>query len=356
MAPVRIALFGNSFASRIQLPALRWAGRVESARHEVIGIAGHDPEKAAATAAEWGIPRSTGDWTELLELGPDLVVVTTPVDLHEPMVCASLEAGAAVLCEKPFALDASQAERMVAAGAAAAGGTWIDHQLRWNPGLRRMRQWIADGSLGDVRHASFEMLIAPPPGSPPRPWSWWYDASRGGGTLGALGSHLLDLARWELGELEVATCDLVSFLPERPDATGTMRPVTADEYAALSLRTRGGAVVDLRTSVATPGAHAFVVQVTGSERTARLVDGLELSVGPTGGDLEPEALAPLPSFEELDVPPRGIFARCLPLYLRDLLGAVAAGSQELDQAATFADGLAVQRLIDDARAAHAAAR
>lgn len=64
---VRVALIGNSFAARAQLPALRWAGD-----NEVIGIAGADAQKARRTADEWEIPTATGHWEELLALDPDL--------------------------------------------------------------------------------------------------------------------------------------------------------------------------------------------------------------------------------------------------------------------------------------------
>jgi len=74
---VRIALIGNSHAEAVQLPTLAHIGG-----NEVIGIAGHNAQKAAASAKRWGIERSTSDWRELLELEPDLVIVATPVDLH----------------------------------------------------------------------------------------------------------------------------------------------------------------------------------------------------------------------------------------------------------------------------------
>ena len=86
--PVRIVLFGNSQAEAVQLPALNHIGG-----NEVVGIAGYDAEKAAATAENWGIGRSTSNWRELLELDPDLVIVTTPVNLHYEMTRAALDAG-----------------------------------------------------------------------------------------------------------------------------------------------------------------------------------------------------------------------------------------------------------------------
>ncbi len=341
MSDPRIAVIGNSFASKAQLPALRWAGG-----NTVVGIAGRDAEKAAATAAEWEIPHATGDWTELLALEPDLVLITTPVHLHKPMVLGALETKAAILCEKPFALDAAEAAELTAAAEGRAA--WLDHQLRWSPHQRELRRWIAEGKLGAIRHATVAMCFGPPPG-PPRPYRWWYDAARGGGVLGALASHLVDLVRFHLGEIASVRAELATFVPERADAEGVARKVTADEYAGLMLRLESGATVDLRTSVMLPAEHAFVVQVAGEEGTARIVGGDKLLFGKAGEELAPvEVEPPLPSYEELGIPAAGIFARCLPLYLKDVVGAVRDGS-ELEDAATFADGLATQRVLDAAR-------
>ena len=70
-------MLGNSFAARVQLPALRWAGY-----NRVCALAGEDAEKARATAQEWGIPHATGDWRTALEIEPDLVLVASPVHLQ----------------------------------------------------------------------------------------------------------------------------------------------------------------------------------------------------------------------------------------------------------------------------------
>ena len=108
--PVRVAVLGNGFAARVQLPALARLGG-----HQVVGLAGRDGARARATAERFGIPCGSDSWEEVLALEPDLVLVTTPVDLHAPMVRGALGVGAAVVCEKPFALDAAEAADLVEA-------------------------------------------------------------------------------------------------------------------------------------------------------------------------------------------------------------------------------------------------
>jgi len=286
MEPVRVAILGNSFATKVQLPALRWAG----ANH-VVGIAGRDREKARRTAEDWDIGAATDDWRELLELAPDLVLVSTPVALHKEMTLAALDAGAAVLCEKPFALDAGEGEEMLAAATASVRGAWIDHQLRWSPHVRAMRRLTGDGALGEPLHARVEMLLSTT-GFRARPWSWWFDAEQGGGMLGAIGSHLVDQVRYLFGEIEAVRCELRTFRPERPDAAGKLHAVTADEFVSLSLRFANGALGEVVCSFAVPDARDAYLQLTGSEGALRLVDGLELSLAHGGEEFEPVAVEP----------------------------------------------------------------
>ena len=340
---LRVAILGNSFAARVQLPALRWAGG-----NEVCALAGRDVEKVKATAAAWGIPHATGDWRTALETEPDLVLVTTPVHLHHEMTLGALDVGAAVLCEKPFALDADQASEMLQA--ARGRPAYLDHQLRFAPAHRRALELVREGVLGEPWHARFEILL--PAGTyRDRPYRWWFDAARGGGILGALGSHMLDLLRWLWGDVEAVSADLRTFVKERPDPeTAHPRRVTADEFAHLRLRFANGAHGELLTSCALPTEGTFELALFGSDAALRVRHGDELSLAKGGGAFEVQPLErTLPSCADYEMEEYGAFGRCLPLYLRELVPAVAAKDAALEHAATFADGVAIQRVLDAAR-------
>ena len=166
-------------------------------------------------------------------------------------------------------------------------GAWIDHQLRWNPLVRELCDWAGGGRLGDVRSASFEMILPPTADYFERPYRWWYDAARGGGVLGALGSHLTDLVRFILGDIVEARGELAILRPERLDAEGNPTKVSADEVALVTLRLERGTLVDMRTAVGMPTDRTFRIQLDGTGGTARLEDGEVLSFGAPGADLEP---------------------------------------------------------------------
>jgi predicted dehydrogenase len=346
MQDVRIAIIGNSFASKIQLPALRWAGG-----NEVIGIAGKDHVKAQKTADEWDIPFATGKWRELLELEADLFIITTPVNLHKDMVLAVYEkTKAAILCEKPFAMDRSEATAI--ANTADERLFLIDHQLRWSPWRRAVRERLAAGVIGDPWHGRVEMLI----GSPERvthPYTWWYDANRGGGILGAIGSHMIDALGHEWSTVEGVRAALETYVPRRADANGKLHDVSADEHAHLWMTLENGAFVSLETSIMSPSSRFSFCEYVGSQGSLRLENEEELTFTPHGGEPQPiEVTETVPTFEELGMPPAGIFARMLPLYLRDVVTAVRNGDNELPGAADLDSAYWTQAVIDAARESH----
>ncbi|MEM1451430.1 MAG: Gfo/Idh/MocA family oxidoreductase [Planctomycetota bacterium] len=355
---VRVALLGNSFASLVQLPALRWAA-ANGAPNEVVGVAGADLEKAQATAREWSIPSATDQWKELFDDPPDLAIVTTPVDLHAPMVRAALAAGSAVLCEKPFALDAAEARAL----AAEARGRLcvIDHQSRWSPWRRELARRVSSGMAGTPW--SSRVLVRW--GSPKRlamPFTWWYDAARGGGALGALGSHMVDGVVDQFGtRFEAVTARLETYVRQREGPDGQPIDVTADEAAWVLAELEGGVPCELHMDgMAFAGARdaggGNLIEWTGSEGTLRLEGDVELVWTPHGGESETLPVDPLPTNADMGMPEVGIFARCLPGYLRDVVRAVADGATELPGAATFDGAVHVMDVLDAARVSAAEGR
>jgi predicted dehydrogenase len=254
-----------------------------------------------------------------------------------------------VLCEKPMALSAAEAAEMLAGAERARRLHVIDHELRFNPNRRKARELIAQGFIGRPRHA---VLTAVNAGrlDPAKPWGWWYDETRGGGLLGAVGSHQVDLLRYWLGEVRAVTGTADPVVPERPlPQGGGRRRVTADEFTTFGLRFAGGAVATVVLSVVAPHPVGPRIEVWGDEGTLVLDDAERLWGGRTGQTLEeltePETIPPPPGMEY--APLWGLsFVRLVEHVARAALdgGPVAP-------AASFADGLAVQRVLDAIRAA-----
>jgi len=344
---LRIGVIGTGFGRRVQLPALRLVSGVT-----VTAIASGSIERARAVAAEFAIPRAFASGEELAAASDvDLVIVSSTPDLHARQAITTLAAGKHVLCEKPMALDASEAGRMVAMAQRSPRLARVDHELRYEPNRRKARQLIQSGAIGEPLH--IELVLKPylrgdgRPQAFDAPWSWWYDAARGGGILGAVGSHLIDLCRfWTGSEVVDVSGRAATIVAERADAEGARHPVTADEYTSFVLRFASGVLATITlTTVASHGPGHFA-QITGREGTLVLTGETKLEVGRAGTPLE-DASVPDELWDKTT--PNNMWARSFVRLMRDLV-AELSGHPATGTPATFADGLAVQRVMDAVRA------
>src|SRR5439155_1098699 len=149
------------------------------------------------------------------------------------------------------------------------------------------------------------------------PWSWWYDAARGGGILGAVGSHLIDLCRfWTGSEVVEVSGRTATFVSERSDERRVRHAVTADEYASFVMRLASGAVATI--TLTTVGAHGpgHFAQVTGRDGTLVLTGETTLEVGRSGGPLE-DASVPDDLWEQ--TVPNNMWARSFVRLMRVLV-------------------------------------
>ena len=151
---------GTGFGCRVHVPALRAAG------FDVVALVGRDAERTARRAARLGVEHVHTSLADALAI-PDVsaVTISTPPATHHEVVMAACAAGVAVLCEKPFALDAEEAEAMV--GAADRGGApaLVGHEFRWAPDRAMLGRAIAAGAVGEPRLAtlvSHVPLVADP--------------------------------------------------------------------------------------------------------------------------------------------------------------------------------------------------
>jgi predicted dehydrogenase len=343
---VRIGIIGTGFARRVQLPGLALVPGVR-----VTAIASARRANADAVAAEFAIPAVFDDGTELARSADvDLVIVSSTPPSHARYATAALEAGKHVLCEKPMALNVGEAQAMLDAARRSPGKAYIDHELRYEPNRREIRGLIQGGAIGRVEH--IELTLKPYVRGDGRvqtsqaPWTWWSDAAQGGGILGAVGSHLIDLCRfWTDGDIRDVGGGVTTFVAERADAGGVARPVTAEDFASLVLRLSGGAVATVTISSVAHHGPGHFGQITGSQGTLVLTGETKLEIGRSGEPLRDISVAD-ELWEKTKV--NNMWARSFVRLMRDLVG-VIEGRPAAGSLATFEDGLAVQRVMDAAR-------
>ncbi len=191
---IRVGVIGSgAIASQVHIPAYLSVPGVE-----IVGVADPKLERAEQVAAQYGIPRAFGDYRELLaEARPDVVSVCSPNAFHAEQSIAALEAGANVLCEKPMAIRLEDARAMLEAARRSGKLLMIGMTNRFRPDTATLRQYVADGLLGDVYYMKAGWLRRT---GIPGYGSWFTNRQlSGGGSLLDIGVHYLDLALWIAG-------------------------------------------------------------------------------------------------------------------------------------------------------------
>lgn len=353
---VGIGIIGAGFARTTQIPAFR---ACEGAR--IVAIASAHRANAERVAREFGIEHVAGDWREVVERADvDLVSIVTPPLTHAEMAIAALDAGRAVLCEKPMAMNAGESDAMRRRAGEAGVLALIDHELRFVPGRRRMREMLRGGEIGQLRHAKF-LFRADSRTSADRPWDWWSDREAGGGALGAIGSHAIDAFRWLLDtEVSKVFCQLGTHVKERVEKqTGESRPVTTDDEANLLLRFTDGALAQGATgtislSVVEPGRAEHRLEIFGSEGALMIEDEGRLWHARMGAgqwqEVETERGELAAGMSDSS------WSRGFTTFSRAIVAALREGRDRIEEAASFEDGHRTQLVLDAARRSHESGR
>lgn len=355
---VGVGLIGTGFARSAQAPAFR---ACEGA--ELTAVCSGSFENAQKTAEEFNIPHACKSYQELLALDEvDLVIISAPPLFHHEMALAAFDAGKHVICEKPMAMNAAEARAMCERAAQHPYQlAVIDHELRFNPTWRRLKGLIDSGFVGDIQHISVT-IAAGFRHSTLRPWNWWSQQSAGGGLLGALGSHAIDAVRWLFGEIEAVSSTVATLVPERKDPkTGQLRPNETDDYVSALLRiapTNGnGRLVNgtLLLSALYASGGKNNITIVGSNGTI-VLDGDETLSAAQGFNHPFEDLSLVDRAREISWLPENIWARSFYHLAREAVQALHENRTEISHAATFADGLRCQEVLDAIKRSHAEQR
>jgi predicted dehydrogenase len=273
------------------------------------------------------------------------------------MTLAALDAGKAVLCEKPMAMSAGEADAMRRRAQEKGALALVDHELRFLVGRRKMREMLLGGEIGRVRHAKY-IFRSDSRAVQERAWNWWSDSKMGGGALGAIGSHAIDSFRWLLGDVEVSHvfCQLATHVTGRPDKeSGEMRPVTTDDEANLILRftdndLAAGATATVSLSVVEQGRGLHRLEIYGTDGALMVEEEDRLYHSRTGAgewkQIDVEHIKVAPGMRDSG------WSRGFTIFARKIVEALRDGRMRVEGAATFEDGYRAQLVLDAARRSH----
>ena len=242
-------------------------------------ICGRDEAGVRETASIFGWQEIETSWERLVERKDiDLIDITAPTNVHKEIAIASAKAGKHIFCEKPLAMNLGEAREMLKAVESAGVKHMVGFNYRMVPAVALAKKLIQEGALGKIYHFRAVYLqdwIVDP--NFPLVWRLQKDIA-GSGSLGDLGAHLIDIARYLVGDFEEVIGMSETFVKERPLAVsmtglsakaGEVKEkgeVTVDDATLFLARFKNGALGSLEATRFAPGRKNYnSFEVNGSE-------------------------------------------------------------------------------------------
>ena len=234
----------------------------------LVAIAGRNEDSVREAAARYGFETHYTDWRRLIS-EPKIQLFDNGAanDVHAAPCIAASEAGKHLLCEKPLARDATEAKQMLEAARHARIKHMVGFNYRFVPAVRLAYDLVRGGHLGMIRHfrAAYQQDWIT---DPDFPRTWRLDRkTAGSGALGDLGSHIIDLARFLVGEPRAVAAMTKTFIEERPLPDGAGRgKVDVDDAFAAVIDLEGGCLGTLEaTRFALGRKNHQVFEINGSK-------------------------------------------------------------------------------------------
>jgi len=184
---------------------------------ELVAICGRNRERAEEMAAKYNIPKVFTDYKDMIQQSDlDAIIVAAPDDLHYEITMQALGAGLHVLCEKPLALTVQQAREMYEEAEKIKVKHMVMFTYRWLPFFRYVYGLINQGYIGRCYHCEFRYLMGH---GRDKEYQWRFDQKRANGALADMGSHMIDMARWLVGDISRVSAQLGVFV-DRPGIDG----------------------------------------------------------------------------------------------------------------------------------------
>ena len=268
---LNIGLIGYLFMGKAHSNGWRQAPRFFDMKHGVRlhTICGRNAAAVEKAREQHGWDHAATDWREVVANPEiDVIDINTPNDSHAEIAIAAARAGKHILCEKPLAMNVKECRQMLQAVKMAKVVHMICHNYRRIPAIAQAKKMIDEGALGQIRHYharyAQSWLVDP---KAPRLWRMQKQYA-GSGAHGDINAHIIDLARYLVGEFDEITGQMHTFIKQRPlpDNPKKMGRVTVDDAAQCIGRFKNGALANLEaTRYATGRKNRIHIEINGSD-------------------------------------------------------------------------------------------
>ena len=359
---IGIGMLGYGFMGKVHSNAylkIPYSFAAPAAYPELVAICGRNEERAMDAAARLHYRGYYTDWKQMVK-DPNIEIIdnVTPDDRHRAPSIAAAQAGKHIICEKPLAMTVRDAAAMRDAAAEAGVKNLCCFNYRFFPAVRLAKELIDKGALGKIYHFRGRYLQEPGHRSDAALEDAWYASGTKSGILLGIGSHIIDMSRFLLGEIVGLSGLVRTYNPMRVSRAGQAETVTADEGSVALVEFANGATGTLESSGVATGhrnQHAWEINGASGSLAWDLEDPNHLQVFIDG--------APLPEvrgFTNVSVtdPGHPLQTRYLPVghnagweyghvhALHHFLDCVANDKPVAPYGATFEDGYRCQVIMD----------
>ncbi len=254
---VKIGMLGYGFMGQVHSNAyikVPFSFSDPVARPVLLAICGRNQKKVEDTARRFGYKEYCLDW-QLLAKDPriDIFNNCTPDDWHYLPSIVAMENGKHVICEKPLSLKLEEAFQMAQKARETGVKTMCCYNYRFLPAIRLARQLIEQGILGKIYQFRAKYLQQAGHNPFEHIEKVWYAHGTQSGTLMGIGSHIIDMAHFLIGEVTAVSGLKKTFNPTRMDHSGKTQEVSADECTIAILAFENGAVGTIESSGVSTG-------------------------------------------------------------------------------------------------------
>jgi len=276
MKKLNVGLIGAGFMGKahslayVAMPMFFWPAPAVPVRKSIVDV---NDAVAAEAAQRFGFEKSSSDWRSVVEDPEiDIIDIATPNHLHAEIAIAAAAAGKHIISEKPLARSGEEAKTMYDAVKNAGIVHMVAFNYRRTPAVALAKKYIEEGALGDIlnfRGTYLQDWSADPDG----PLSWRFQKSiAGSGSLGDIGTHVVDMARYLCGEITQVNTQLKTWVKTRPlqaggvdklgastkDSTAHRGEVDVDDEVLSLLEFQSGAIGSLEATRNAHGRNNFL--------------------------------------------------------------------------------------------------
>jgi len=276
MKKLNVGLIGAGFMGKahslayMAMPMFFWPAPAIPVRKTIVDVS---DSIAAEAAQRFGFEKSTSDWRSVVEDPEiDIIDIATPNHLHAEIAIAAAAAGKHIISEKPLARSGDEAKTMYDAVKNAGIVHMVAFNYRRTPAVALAKKYIDEGAIGDIlnfRGTYLQDWSADPDG----PLSWRFQKSiAGSGSLGDIGTHVVDMARYLCGEITQVNTQLKTWVKTRPlqaggvdklgastkDSTAPRGEVDVDDEVLSLLEFQNGAIGSLEATRNAHGRNNFL--------------------------------------------------------------------------------------------------